>query len=131
VRELRVLRLVRASQGITFTDLAAATKFERSLTSRILTRLIKAGLIARAGSDKDARVYKLNATAAGDAICAQADPMTAALEELMLQPLSRNERKALVAMIEKVRAWVQTGYDGEVRRLFSEKPPRRRRSQSR
>jgi DNA-binding MarR family transcriptional regulator len=120
VRELRVLRLVRAKPGITFTDLAAATKFERSLTSRILTRLIKAGLIDRTNSDRDARVFTLSATAAGDAVCAQADPMTVELEALVLQPLSDHERLAFVAMIEKVLIWVQSDYAAEVARRFPE-----------
>jgi DNA-binding MarR family transcriptional regulator len=47
VRELRVLRIVRSTPGITFTTLAALTKFDRSLASRLLSSLIKAGLIGR------------------------------------------------------------------------------------
>ncbi len=43
VREIRVLRLIRSNPGITFTELARQTKFERSLTSRILAKLMKAG----------------------------------------------------------------------------------------
>jgi DNA-binding MarR family transcriptional regulator len=120
VRELRVLRLVRASPGITFTDLAAATKFERSLTSRILSRLIKAGLLERTNSGKDARVFTLCATSAGDAICAKADPMTQELERLVLQPLTDAERLAFIGMIEKVRTWVQSGYADSVSKAFPE-----------
>lgn len=123
VRDLRVLRLVRATSGITFTDLAAATKFERSLTSRILTRLLRAGLIERTNSLKDARVFTLRATAAGDAICAEADPMTLELEALILRPLPEADRTALIGMIEKVRAWVETGYADEVDRRFPEPRP--------
>ncbi len=126
VRELRVLRLVRAEPGITFTDLAAATKFERSLTSRILSRLIKAGLIERTNSDRDARVFTLRATADGDRICLRADPMTMELEALIMQPLTEAERRSFVAMVEKVRGWVQWDYAGEVDRRFPEaRPPRR------
>lgn len=125
VRELRVLRLVRATPGITFTDLAAATKFERSLTSRILSRLIKAGLIARVNSDHDARVFTLSATARGDAVCAKADPMTLELEALVLTPLSTAERQSFLAMVEKVQTWVRTDYAGEVDRRFPEARPRR------
>jgi DNA-binding MarR family transcriptional regulator len=118
VRELRVLRLVRSTPGITFTDLAAATKFERSLVSRMLSRLIKAGLIERTNSDRDARIFTLRASASGDAVCAEADPMTLGLERLILQPLSESERTAFISMIERVRAWVQSDYAAEVDRMF-------------
>ncbi len=62
VRELRVLRLVRSNPGATFTLLAERTKLDRSLTSRTLTRLIRAGLIEREGSRDDARTYALHIT---------------------------------------------------------------------
>lgn len=119
VRELRVLRLVRATPGVTFTDLADETKFERSLTSRILSKLIKAGLIARANSEKDARVFTLNVTARGEAVCTKADPLTHELEAIMLAPLEAAEQAALLAMIERLRAWVQTGYADEIEKRFA------------
>jgi DNA-binding MarR family transcriptional regulator len=126
VRELRVLRLVRASPGVTFTALAAATKFERSLTSRILSKLIKAGLVGRANSKEDARVFTLRVTARGEALCAKADPLTQELEAIMLAPLTAPEREALLTMIERLRVWVQTGYAAEVETHFPPQAPRRR-----
>lgn len=125
VRELRVLRLVRAQPGVTFTALAAMTKFERSLTSRIVTRLIRAGLIARAGSAADARRFTLTATPEGDALCARADPLTADLERLMLAPLAESERAAFMEMAGRVRAWVQGGYVGAVAEQYPEVRARR------
>jgi DNA-binding MarR family transcriptional regulator len=118
VRELRVLRLVRETSGLTFTALAAATKFEKTLTSRILSKLIKAGLIVRHNSEKDARVFTLEVTEAGNEICAKADPLTMELEALILTPLDAHERDALLGMVEKIRAWVQTGYAAEVNARF-------------
>jgi DNA-binding MarR family transcriptional regulator len=120
VRELRVLRLVRSTPGVTFTALAALTKFDRSLTSRILSSLIKAGLIERTNSPEDARIFTLRATGEGEALCARADPLTADLEALMLQPLAENEREAFLAMIGRVRTWVQQGYIQEVSRRYPE-----------
>ena len=114
VRELRVLRLVRAEPDMTFTRLAERTKFERTLTSRTLTRLIKAGLIARTNSPLDARVFTLQATDDGAALCDQADPLTRELEALMLEPLSAEERAAFLSMVERVKTWVQDGYVAEV-----------------
>ncbi|MFY7835615.1 MAG: MarR family winged helix-turn-helix transcriptional regulator [Novosphingobium sp.] len=114
VRELRVLRLVRETPNMTFTRLAASTKFERSLTSRTVSALIKAGLITRTNSPHDARVFTLRVTNAGEALCCQADPLTRELEALMLEPLSDAERKVLMDMLERVKTWVQTGYPAEV-----------------
>jgi DNA-binding MarR family transcriptional regulator len=127
VRELRVLRLVRASPGVTFTALAAATKFERSLTSRILSKLIRSGLVTRSNSKDDARVFTLRVTARGEALCAKADPLTQELEALMLAPLSAPEREALLVMVERLRGWVQAGYAAEVEKRFPERATPMRR----
>jgi DNA-binding MarR family transcriptional regulator len=128
VRELRVLRIVRSTPGVTFTALAALTKFDRSLTSRILSSLIKAGLIARTNSTEDARIFTLKATSKGEALCARADPLTAELEALMMQPLTLSERAAFLAMIDRVRTWVQEGYIEEVARRYPEMGARSRRA---
>ena len=131
VRELRVLRLVRETPGITFTVLAEMTKFERSLTSRIVTSLIKAGLIMRANSSVDGRRFTLEATTEGEALCAEADPLTRDLEILMLSPLTEEERQRFMVMVERVRAWVQGGYAREVAARYPEvraRKPRANRS---
>ena len=120
VRDIRVLRLVRADPGMTFTRLAEQTKLERTLTSRILTRLIRAGLIARTNSTVDARVFTLRLTEDGEVLCAQADPLTRELETLMLEPLSANERAVFFGMVERVKNWVQGGYAQEVADRYPE-----------
>jgi DNA-binding MarR family transcriptional regulator len=133
VRELRVLRLVRSTPGITFTALSKMTKFDRGLTSRILTCLIKAGLIERANSAVDARIYTLKATLEGAALCDQADPLTVELESLMLKPLERQEREAFLAMIDRVKTWVQEGYIREVADRYPEisaRSPRARKAKN-
>lgn len=120
VRELRVLRLVRDRPGITFTELARLTRFERSATSRILTRMLRAGLIRRVNAAHDARQFTLTATAKGEKLCAHADPLSVELEALMLAPLSPKQRTALLAMMERVLAWVADGYRAEVAAQFPE-----------
>jgi DNA-binding MarR family transcriptional regulator len=120
VQEIRVLRLVRDSPGITFTDLARLTRVERSATSRLLTRLIEAGLVLRTGSPGDARRFPLTITRKGQALCAKADPLTEELEALMLEPLTRAQRETFLAMLERLRAWVGDGYRREVEARFPE-----------
>jgi DNA-binding MarR family transcriptional regulator len=120
VRELRVLRLVRDQPGITFTELARLTRFERSATSRILTRLQRAGLIRRAHVPEDARQFTLTITAKGERLCGQADPLSLELEALMLAPLTVRQRAELVAMMERVLAWCAGGYRDQVAERFPE-----------
>jgi DNA-binding MarR family transcriptional regulator len=120
VRELRVLRLVHDNPGITFTELARLTRFERSATSRILTRLIKAGLVRRVGVEADRRRFELSATAKGVRLCAKADPLSLELEELMLAPLTARQRAELLAMMERMRAWVEGGYAARIAERFPE-----------
>jgi DNA-binding MarR family transcriptional regulator len=120
VRELRVLRIVRSTPGITFTTLSAMTKFDRGLTSRILSSQIKAGLIKRTNSAVDARIFTLRATPEGDTLCDKADPLTVELESLMLKPLASEEREVFLAMIDRVKTWVQEGYVQEVADRYPE-----------
>ena len=129
VQEIRVLRLVRDRPGITFTELAGLTRVERSATSRMLTRLIDAGLVLRTGSPEDARRFTLTITRKGLALCARADPLTEELEALMLAPLTKPQREAFLGMLEKLRAWAGEGYRREVAARFPEAaPPRGRRA---
>ncbi len=120
VRELRVLRLVRASPGITFTELARLTRFERTATSRILTRMIRAGLINRTGVEHDGRQFTFTITEAGEALCEQADPLSLELEELMLAPLTSEQKESLIAMMGTVLDWVSGGYRGQIMERFPE-----------
>ena len=131
VRELRVLRLVRDTPGITFTALARLTRLERSATSRILTRMIKSGLIGRVGVQTDGRQYTFTMTAAGEELCRQADPLSLDLENLMLAPLTSDQRASLTEMTDTLLAWVTGGYRAEILRRFPETAaPKRRRSKT-
>lgn len=123
VYEIRVLRLVRDAPGITFTKLAQLTKFERSATSRMLSRLIKAGLVTRTNSSTDARQFSLSVTQAGLDLCAKADPLSLELEAMMLEPLSEAQRAMFREMLATLLPWVREGYVEKVRELFPEARP--------
>jgi len=109
VRELRILRLTDDNPDITFSDLAAETKFERSLTSRLLSKLIKGGLIRRTVGKKDARQFLLQTTAKGRERCGKATRMAGELEEHFLSPLTSAEREFLHSCIQKLTDWVEGG----------------------
>lgn len=120
VYEIRVLRLIRDNPSITFTQLAQLTKFERTATSRMLSRLIKAELVQRTNSPRDARQFTLTVTEAGRQLCEQADPISLSLEALMLEPLSDSEREAFRAVLDRVLTWVRGGYAEKVAERFPE-----------
>ena len=120
VYEIRVLRLIRATPGITFTRLAETTRFERTATSRMLSRLIKAGLVKRSNSAEDARQFGLTLTRKGEDLCDKADPLSLELENLMLEPLTGEQVRAFRTMVSTVLEWVRGGYGEKVAARFPE-----------
>ena len=126
VQELRVLRLVGDQPGVNFTTLAAQTRFERSATSRILSRLIKAGLVQRALDEHDARQFRLTITAKGSALCAEADPLSLALEDLILTALTEAERAQFRRTLDKLSDWLAREFQDELARRYPDAKPGRR-----
>ena len=118
VHELRVLRLIDDQPAVTFTSLARQTKFERSATSRILSRLIKQGLVRREIDEADARHFLLHVTPAGKALREAADPLSREMESLFLSALSEAERAELRRMLDKLSVWLASGFPGEVKRRY-------------
>lgn len=106
VRELRILRLIDDNPGITFSNLAAETRFERSLTSRLLSKLIKERLIRRSIGKSDARQFNLHTTARGREVCGKATQVAGVVEEYFLTPLTAAERESLNSCIQKLTEWV-------------------------
>ena len=122
VRELRILRLADDNPGITFSELVADARFERSLTSRLLSKLIKAGLIRRTIGKTDARQFNLHTTAKGRETCARATLVAGELEEHFLTPLTSAERDILFSCLQKLTEWVDGGARTTVEQLLQ---PRR------
>lgn len=118
VHDLRVLRLVDDQPGVTFTSLARQTKFERTATSRILSRLIKQGLIRREIDDSDARHFLLQTTPEGKALRRAADPLSLEMEALVLSALDEGERAELRRLLDKLSAWLAGGYGEEMARRY-------------
>lgn len=120
VHELRVLRLIGDQPGVTFTSLARQTKFERSATSRILSRLIKSGHVRREIDEDDARHFRLHLTEAGEALRERADPLSLDMERLLLSKLSAAERAEFRRLLDKMSDWVTTGFATEMNRLHAD-----------
>lgn len=108
IREIRVLRLIDDYPGITFVEITQATRLERSLTSRIIRRLLEKGLVRRDSVSGDARRYQLSTTELGMQRRELARQLSDSLEEVLLHPLKRDELKALQGMLERLAQWVRS-----------------------
>jgi DNA-binding MarR family transcriptional regulator len=106
IRELRVLRLIEDNPGMTFVDIAGWTGLERSLTSRIIQRLLREELIVRINSRQDARRFDLHITESGRAVCRIGEEVSDRLEEVLMEPLTEEERQVLDGLLEKLGGWV-------------------------
>jgi DNA-binding MarR family transcriptional regulator len=107
-RELRILRLTDDNPGITFSELLGEAKFERTLTSRLLSKMVKSGLIRRSIGKEDARQFNLRTTAKGHELCAKAALIAGELEEHLLSPLTLAEREVLFSCLKKLTDWMDS-----------------------
>lgn len=108
IREIRVLRIVDDTPGITFVEICEKSGLERSLTSRILQKLIGDGLLLRTSSGTDARKYHLSTTPKGQALRQRGRVMSDALEALLLAPFPPADRARLFDQIERLGKWVRS-----------------------
>jgi DNA-binding MarR family transcriptional regulator len=108
IREIRVLRIVDDNPGITFVEIWEKSGLERSLTSRILQKLIGDGLLLRTSSGTDARKYHLSTTPQGQALIQRGRVMSDALEALLLAPFPAADRTRLFDQIERLGTWVRS-----------------------
>ena len=108
IRELRVLRIVDDSPGVTFVDIWEKSGLERSLTSRIIQKLLGDGMILRTSSGTDARKFHLSTTEKGRATRVRGRHLSDALEALLLQPFTPDERARLIDQIGALGQWVRS-----------------------
>lgn len=108
IRELRVLRLIDDSPNITFREIALITGLERSLTSRLIQKLISKKLITRENSDTDARVFMLATTDKGSNTRQIARKVSDKLETILTNPLSKKELDTMNELIDRMAVWVHS-----------------------
>lgn len=106
IRELRVLRLIDDMPGTTFAEIAKSTGLERSLTSRIIQTLLKAGHIKREASTADARVFLLQTTRKGKNVRKKARQLSDLLEVILHKDLTEQELNMLNRALERLGRWI-------------------------
>lgn len=123
IREMRVLRIVDDNPGTTFVEIWEKSGLERSLTSRILQKLIGDGLLSRTSSGTDARKYHLSTTPKGQALRQRGRALSDALEVLLLDPFPPADRARLFDQIERLGRWVRSDdYRSALERFEADMP---------
>ena len=102
LRQISVLRALRANRGASQTALGQATGVDRTTMAELVKRLTQRGLMRPRRSSKDTRAYEVNLTPEGERVLANAEPVIAAVENAMLEALPERDQKAFVASLQRL-----------------------------
>lgn len=105
---MRVLRIVDGTPDTTFVEIWEKGGLERSLTSRVLQKLLGDGLLSRTISGTDARKYHLSTTPKGQALRQRGRAISDTLEALLLDPFPAADRAQLFDRIDRLGKWVRS-----------------------
>lgn len=103
-RQVQVLAAIDANEGLSQTEIVAATGIDRSTLADIVRRLAQRKLIERKRSKDDARAYMVKLTEAGRKALADGKPALGSVENGLLATLSAKQRAELLAMLGNVVA---------------------------
>lgn len=98
-RQYAVLAAVAADEGLTQTDLVAATGIDRSTLADMIARMIDKGFLARERSATDARAKTVRLTPKGRAALDEAAPKVAAADARILANLTSGKRDAFITAL--------------------------------
>jgi DNA-binding MarR family transcriptional regulator len=106
IAEWRVLAVLGSSGSQRQTDLSEFTSIETSTMSRLVTRLIRAGLVSRLRNVRNSREVVVRLTAQGTKAVAEMTPVAINLEAQAIRALPRSElavvKRALRTMHAKL-----------------------------
>ncbi|SEP16733.1 DNA-binding transcriptional regulator, MarR family [Salinihabitans flavidus] len=105
IRQLRVMRILAETPDATVSEVIDATFYERTLVSRLIGELSKAGMLTRRICDLDARQTRVSLTDAGLAVVECAKRIGNMMNEDLLSVLDQDERATFDACLEKLITW--------------------------
>lgn len=109
----RILIVLNETGPITQSDLTQRLGIRPGSASEVLGKLERAALISRSPSESDHRTTDICLTDAGEAAAAAARGSREARHEQMFACLSRQEKEALLSLLERVNASWETLYGEE------------------
>jgi len=114
LREWRVMALVGPKRKMRASDLVDGSLMDKASVSRAVATLVERGLLTTEADPSDGRVQRLSLTPAGRRLHRSVAPTTLARHRAMLEALDPAERKAVVAIFDKLI--------GRLERLTAERP---------
>jgi DNA-binding MarR family transcriptional regulator len=102
VRDLRVLRFVAQEPGLIQGRLADLCLLEKGATSKLVTAMVRKGLLARQVGALDARHIELRLTKQGEKVVARCDEIGHSIEGELMDVLTANERAVFERCVQKL-----------------------------
>ncbi len=99
LRQFSVLAAISRQHGPSQSSLVEATGIDRSTLADMVSRMEKAGLIARIQSHSDARAKAVSLTEAGRAALEAAVPAVREADQMLLGALPKNRREPFVDLL--------------------------------
>jgi len=101
---LRILKGNRSGQGMSCSDIGSRLISRDSDVTRLVDRLVKSGLVQRHRPEEDRRKVLVDMTLEGKSLVEKMIPMLKLEEQNSLGHMSEKDLKALIRLLEKVRA---------------------------
>ncbi|WP_439682655.1 MarR family transcriptional regulator [Cupriavidus oxalaticus] len=102
LRDIRLLRMIGITPGITMGQLVQQSAIEKTLASKLVGALVKQALVQREICADDARQVRLSLTDEGVDLVRRAEPLGIELESRFLYCLTPAEIEALRATLLKL-----------------------------
>jgi DNA-binding MarR family transcriptional regulator len=103
-RQAILLRYLSVHGARSLAELARMTVTDPATVTRTVTLLLKKGLLRRLHHATDRRRLEVSLTDAGRKLAEQVDRVYARTAERIVNPLSAQERKALIQLLDKILA---------------------------
>ena len=101
-RQFAILQAVADKNGLSQTDIMAATGIDRSSTAELVRRLVTNGCLQRRRTRRDARIYAVRITARGREMLGIGASATRAAEEALLLPVPEKQRQAFLDVLTSI-----------------------------
>ncbi|KDP84000.1 MULTISPECIES: MarR family winged helix-turn-helix transcriptional regulator [Cupriavidus] len=120
VRDLRVLRLVALEPGLTLSRLIELSLLEKTQVSKLVSALVRQGLLSRQIGELDARQINLFLSTEGESMVKRTYERGNTLEKALLATLTEAELKTFNRCIDKLTDTLEhrardAGHEGAAR----------------
>ncbi|WP_191229222.1 MarR family winged helix-turn-helix transcriptional regulator [Aurantiacibacter xanthus] len=98
--ECRIIGITGSLDVVTFKDVCSMAHLEKSYASRIINRLVEAGLIEKKENEKDQRSIIISLTESGRELHSQLHAASDVLNASLLSVLSPEQRDSFIACLD-------------------------------